>query len=102
MPLLVAVIPAVLAGNSVILKMSPRTPLTAVSAFQKAFEAAGAPANLVTSLDCSNDVAASVRAWLRACVRGNVCNCSCAYSALFTTSRIVVHTFLIRANQFML
>ena len=55
-----AVIPAVLAGNSVVLKMSPRTPLTAGSAFEKAFQDAGAPANLVTSLDCANDVAASV------------------------------------------
>lgn len=55
-----AVVPAVLAGNSVILKMSPRTPLTAVSAFSNAFAVAGAPKGLVTSLDSLNDVTAKV------------------------------------------
>lgn len=62
-PLLTAVnsiVPAVLAGNSVVLKMSPRTPLTAVSAFRDGFAVAGVPDGLVSTLDCTNDVAASV------------------------------------------
>ena len=48
-PLLTAVncvVPAVLAGNAVQLKHSPRTPLCA-DAFERAFAAAGAPAGLV-------------------------------------------------------
>ena len=40
------VVPAVLAGNAVQLKHSPRTPLCA-DAFERAFAAAGAPAGLV-------------------------------------------------------
>jgi len=57
-PLLTAintVIPAILAGNSVVIKHSPRTPLCA-SAFEKAFAAAGAPAGLVSSAVCDHDV----------------------------------------------
>jgi len=46
-----AVIPAVLAGNAVIVKHSPRTPLCG-GHFAKAFADAGAPAHLVQSLDC--------------------------------------------------
>jgi len=50
-PLLIAVnvvVPAVLAGNAVILKHSSRTPLCGL-AFEKAFAAAGAPDGLVQS-----------------------------------------------------
>lgn len=49
-----AVFPAVLAGNAVIVKHSPRTPLTG-PAFARAFAKAGGPANLVQSLDCSHE-----------------------------------------------
>lgn len=55
-PLLTAVnvvIPAILAGNSVIVKHSPRTPLTG-HAFAEAFARAGAPKGLVQALDCSH------------------------------------------------
>ncbi len=48
-----AVIPAVLAGNAVIVKHSPRTPLCGQH-FARAFAEAGAPANLVQSLDCDH------------------------------------------------
>jgi len=57
-PLLCAVnsvIPAVLAGNSVVLKHSSRTPLVA-NAFQHAFERAGAPYGLVQALHCDHSV----------------------------------------------
>lgn len=57
-PLLTAgngVIPAVLAGNGVALKHSPRTPLVA-DAFEKAFLEAGAPEGLVCSLPVSHEV----------------------------------------------
>jgi len=57
-PLLTAVncvVPAVLAGNAVQLKASPRSPLAA-DAFARAFRAAGAPEGLVTPLHCENDV----------------------------------------------
>lgn len=53
-----AVIPAVLAGNSVILKHSERTPLVG-DAFQNAFNNAGAN-NLVTSIHCAHDVTAQL------------------------------------------
>lgn len=49
------VVPAVLAGNSVIVKHSSRTPLCA-DAFARAFEAAGAPAHLVQALHCGHGV----------------------------------------------
>ena len=55
-PLLTAVnvvIPAVLAGNAVVVKHSPRSPLVG-HAFAKAFERAGAPAGLVQALDCTH------------------------------------------------
>jgi acyl-CoA reductase-like NAD-dependent aldehyde dehydrogenase len=55
-PLLTAVncvIPAVLAGNSVVVKHSPRSPLCG-DHFAKAFADAGAPAHLVQSLSCSH------------------------------------------------
>ena len=51
-PLLIAVnvvVPAVLAGNAVIIKHSSLTPLCAI-AFEKAFKHAGAPEGLVTAL----------------------------------------------------
>ena len=57
------VVPAVLAGDSVIIKMSPKTPLTAQSAFVNPFLAAGAPEGLVTSLDSANDVTGTVRTY---------------------------------------
>ena len=55
-PLLTAVntvIPAILAGNAVIVKHSPRSPLCGAH-FANAFLAAGAPAGLVQSLDCDH------------------------------------------------
>jgi acyl-CoA reductase-like NAD-dependent aldehyde dehydrogenase len=55
-PLLTAVncvVPAVLAGNSVVLKHSPRSPLCGPH-FAKAFAEAGAPPGLVQSLDCDH------------------------------------------------
>ena len=55
-PLLTAVncvVPAVLAGNAVIVKHSPRTPLCGEH-FARAFEAAGAPAHLVQALHCDH------------------------------------------------
>ena len=54
-PLLTAinsVVAAVLAGNSVVLKQSPRAPRCAEQ-FAEAFEAAGAPKDLVTAIHCS-------------------------------------------------
>jgi acyl-CoA reductase-like NAD-dependent aldehyde dehydrogenase len=53
-PLLTAVnvvIPAVLAGNVVVLKHSPRSPLCGEH-FARAFEAAGAPTGLVQAIHC--------------------------------------------------
>ena len=47
------VVPAVLAGNAVAIKHSPRTPLCA-DAFERAFLAAGAPEGLVTALHCGH------------------------------------------------
>ena len=61
-PLLTAVnsiVPAVLAGNAVVLKHSPRTPGVA-GAFVRAFAAAGAPDGLVAALHCDHDVTDSV------------------------------------------
>jgi acyl-CoA reductase-like NAD-dependent aldehyde dehydrogenase len=55
-PLLTAVnvvMPAVLAGNAVIVKHSPRTPLSG-NHFARAFEKAGAPAHLVQALSCDH------------------------------------------------
>ncbi len=55
-PLLTAVncvIPAVLAGNAVVVKHSPRTPLCG-EIFARAFTEAGAPAHLVQALDCDH------------------------------------------------
>ena len=55
-PLLTAVncvVPAVLAGNAVLLKHSPRTPLCSAH-FARAFAEAGAPAHLVEALDCDH------------------------------------------------
>ncbi len=48
-----AVIPAVLAGNSVIVKHSPRSPLCGKH-FADAFAVAGAPKGLVLALDCDH------------------------------------------------
>ncbi|MGH7293770.1 MAG: aldehyde dehydrogenase family protein, partial [Polyangiaceae bacterium] len=55
-PLLTAVncvVPAVLAGNAVVVKHSPRSPLCG-GHFARAFEEAGAPSGLVQSLDCDH------------------------------------------------
>jgi acyl-CoA reductase-like NAD-dependent aldehyde dehydrogenase len=55
-PLLTAVncvIPAVLAGNAVVVKHSPRSPLCGEH-FARAFADAGAPEGLVQSLDCDH------------------------------------------------
>ncbi len=55
-PLLTAVncvVPAVLAGNAVLLKHSPRTPLCGEH-FARAFAEAGGPAHLVQALDCDH------------------------------------------------
>jgi acyl-CoA reductase-like NAD-dependent aldehyde dehydrogenase len=55
-PLLTAVncvVPAVLAGNAVVVKHSPRTPLCG-GHFASAFGAAGAPQHLVQALDCDH------------------------------------------------
>lgn len=48
-----AVIPAILSGNAVIVKHSPRSPLCGEH-FARAFEAAGAPAALVQALHCDH------------------------------------------------
>lgn len=61
-PLMTAVnciIPAILAGNSVLLKHSPVTPLCA-DAFEQAFLRAGAPAGLLSALHATHDGVASV------------------------------------------
>ena len=55
-PLLTAinlVAPAILAGNSVVVKHSPRSPLCGMH-FARAFTEAGAPEGLVQSLDCDH------------------------------------------------
>jgi len=49
-----SIIPSVLAGNSVVLKHSPRTPLSA-QPFADAFAAAGAPDGLVVPVVCSHE-----------------------------------------------
>ena len=56
-----ALVPAVLAGNSVLLKHSSRTALCGEH-FAEAFAAAGAPPNLVNALHCDHDAAARVAA----------------------------------------
>jgi len=48
-----AVVPAVLAGNAVVLKHSPRSPLCGEH-FARAFAAAGAPAGVVQALHCDH------------------------------------------------
>lgn len=53
-----AIIPAILAGNSVIIKHSGRTPLCG-NAFEQAFNEAGA-SNLVRALHCDHDVTEQV------------------------------------------
>ncbi len=61
-PLLTAVngiIPAILAGNAVIVKHSPRSPLCGEH-FQRAFEAAGAPKHLVQSLHCDHPTSEAI------------------------------------------
>ena len=61
-PLLIAVnvvVPAVLAGNAVIIKHSSRTPLCG-QAFVDAFAAAGAPTDLVQSINASHAVTESL------------------------------------------
>jgi acyl-CoA reductase-like NAD-dependent aldehyde dehydrogenase len=61
-PLLTAVntvVPAVLAGNAVLIKQSERTPLCA-DHFVDAFLSAGAPEGLVQSANCAHDVSAAL------------------------------------------
>ena len=61
-PLLVAVnavVPAVLAGNAVLIKHSPITPLTA-DRFEMAFARAGVPSGLVQSTMVTHETAASI------------------------------------------
>jgi len=63
-PLLTAVnvvIPAVLAGNAVVLKHSPRSPLCGEH-FADAFRDAGAPAGLVQALHCDHEMAGRILA----------------------------------------
>src|SRR5688572_30954743 len=50
-----AIMPAVLAGNAVIVKHSPRSPLCGKH-FADAFRAAGADPSLVQSLDCTHEL----------------------------------------------
>jgi acyl-CoA reductase-like NAD-dependent aldehyde dehydrogenase len=61
-PLLTAInvlVPAVLAGNAVVLKHSPRSPLVG-DRFAGAFEAAGAPKGVVQSLHCDHPTSESI------------------------------------------
>jgi len=61
-PLLITVnvvVPAVLAGNAVVLKHAHRTALCG-DAFARAFERAGAPENLVTAIDASHETCAQI------------------------------------------
>jgi acyl-CoA reductase-like NAD-dependent aldehyde dehydrogenase len=61
-PLLISVnvvVPAVLAGNSVILKHANRTALCG-EAFERAFAAAGAPEGLVTAVDATHQTCARI------------------------------------------
>src|SRR5205807_1286111 len=61
-PLLITVnvvVPAVLAGNAVVLKHANRTALCG-DAFARAFERAGAPENLVTAIDASHETCAQI------------------------------------------
>ena len=61
-PLLIAVnvvIPAVLAGDSVLLKHSERSPLCG-DAFADAFKAAGAPEHLVQAVHCTHETTAQL------------------------------------------
>jgi len=60
-PLLITVnvvVPAVLAGNAVIVKHANRTALCG-DAFARAFAAAGAPENLVTAIDATHETCAA-------------------------------------------
>src|SRR5437764_6599439 len=61
-PLLITVnvvVPAVLAGNAVVLKHANRTALCG-DAFARAFAKAGAPENLVTAIDASHETCARI------------------------------------------
>lgn len=61
-PLLTAVnvvVPAVLAGNAVVLKHSPRSPLCGEH-FADAFREAGAPSGLVQALHCDHEMVARI------------------------------------------
>ncbi len=65
-PLLTAVnvvLPAVLSGNAVVLKHSPRSPLVGRKHFARAFAAAGAPAGLLQALHC-RPIPTAASAWL--------------------------------------
>jgi acyl-CoA reductase-like NAD-dependent aldehyde dehydrogenase len=61
-PLLITVnvlVPAVLAGNAVLVKSAHRTSLCG-DAFARAFARAGAPENLVTAIDASHEICARI------------------------------------------
>ncbi len=61
-PLLIAVnvvVPAILAGDAVIIKHAARTPLSA-EAFVRCFQRAGAPEGLVSAAHCSHEVCARI------------------------------------------
>jgi acyl-CoA reductase-like NAD-dependent aldehyde dehydrogenase len=61
-PLLISVnvvVPAVLAGNAVLVKQANRTAL-AGDAFQRAFAEAGAPEGLVTAIDATHETSAKI------------------------------------------
>ncbi len=61
-PLLITVnvlVPAVLAGNAVLVKCANRTSLCG-DAFARAFARAGAPENLVTAIDASHEICARI------------------------------------------
>jgi acyl-CoA reductase-like NAD-dependent aldehyde dehydrogenase len=61
-PLLITVnvvVPAVLAGNAVLVKSAHRTSLCG-DAFARAFARAGAPENLVTAIDASHEICAGI------------------------------------------
>ena len=61
-PLLITVnvvVPAVLAGNSVIIKHANRTALCG-DAFERAFQKAGAPESLVTAIDATHETCAKI------------------------------------------
>ena len=55
-----SLIPALLSGNSVILKLSSKTPLVG-NHFVDAFEKSGCPLGLITSINCDHDTTTQVQ-----------------------------------------